>query len=55
MGKNVPNDFLDLKVPINDVDGVLYNLGNNLAALNEDRKIRLYDVKKGQKKPIFDK
>jgi hypothetical protein len=53
--KNVPNDELELKTPVHDVDGLFYNQGNNLAACHKDRKIRLYDVKKGQKRPIFDK
>lgn len=53
--KNVPNDELELKVPVFDVDGLCYNEGNNLAALHKDRKLRLYDVKKGQRRPILDK
>jgi|688.fasta_scaffold1709751_1 hypothetical protein len=24
-GKNVPNDYLDLQVPINDVDAIFFN------------------------------
>lgn len=33
--KNVPNDELELKVPIFDVDGLFYNEGNNLATLHK--------------------
>ena len=53
--KNVPNDELELKVPIFDIDGLFYNEGNNLAVLHKDRKLRLYDIKKGQRRPIVDK
>lgn len=54
-GKNVPHDELDLKVPIHDIDGLFFNEGNSLAICHKDRKIRLYDVKKGQKRPTLDK
>lgn len=53
--KNVANDELELKVPIGDVDGVFYNNCNNVAVLHKDRKLRLYDIKKGQRRPILSK
>lgn len=52
-GKNVSNDYLDLHVPIRDVDVLGNKACNQLFVLHEDRKIRIYDIRKQQKKPSF--
>lgn len=52
-GKNVPNDELDLKVPINDVDAFFFN-SKNVACANNDYKVRLYDVRGNKTKPYQD-
>jgi hypothetical protein len=52
-GKNVPNDYLDLKVPINDVDALFFN-EKNVACANSDNKVRLYDVRGNKTKPYED-
>lgn len=50
-GKNVPNDYLDLQVPINDVDAVFFQGNNCLLTANADRNIRIYDVRSRNRKP----
>ena len=52
-GKNVTNDYLDLQVPIRDVDVLGNKSYNELLVLHEDRKLRIYDIRKQQKKPSF--
>jgi WD40 repeat protein len=52
-GKNVPNDYLDLQVPINDVDALFFN-EKNIACANSDNKVRLYDVRGTKTKPYED-
>lgn len=50
--KNVTNDFLDLHVPIRDVDVFASKDASELTVLHEDKKVRVYDVRKQQKKPV---
>lgn len=53
-GKNVPNDELDLRVPINDVDAVFFKNKSLLACAHADNKIRVYDVRTNRQKPSAD-
>lgn len=53
-GKNVPNDELDLKVPINDVDATFFKNKACLACANNDSKVRVYDVRSNKQKPSAD-
>ena len=47
------NDYLDLHVPIRDVDVLGNKTCNELFVLHEDKKLRIYDIRKQQKKPAF--
>ena len=53
-GKNVPNDELDLRVPVNDTDATFFNNKNCLACAHSDSKIRVYDVRTNKQKPSAD-
>ena len=53
-GKNVPNDYLDLQVPIDDVDGCFFKNNASLAVANADNKIRIFDVRSKCRKPVQD-
>lgn len=53
-GKNVPNDELDLRVPINDVDATFFKNKSCLACANNDSKVRVYDVRTNRQKPSAD-
>ena len=52
-GKNVPNDELDLEVPIDDTDGI-FTTPNTLALAHAFQKVRLYDVRGQRRKPTLD-
>ena len=53
-GKNVPNDELDLRVEVNDVDGVFFKKGSSLACAHVHNKVRIYDVRSNKQKPAAD-
>ena len=53
-GKNVPNDELDLKVPVNDVDATFFKNGSSLACAHALNKVRVYDVRTNKQKPSSD-
>ncbi len=53
-GKNVPNDELDLRVPINDVDATFFKNKSSLACANADSKIRVYDVRTNRQRASAD-
>lgn len=53
-GKNVPNDELDLRVPINDTDATFFKNKNCLACAHADNKVRVYDVRTNKQKPSAD-
>jgi hypothetical protein len=53
-GKNVPNDELDLRVPVNDTDATFFKNRNCLACTHADSKIRVYDVRTNKQKPSAD-
>lgn len=53
-GKNVPNDELDLRVPINDTDATFFKNRNCLACAHADSKIRIYDIRTNKQKPSAD-
>lgn len=52
--KNVKNDFLDLKVPIYDMDCEFYDKGRFLFTCTAYRKIRLYDTSVNNSQPLLD-
>eukprot|EP01017_Pseudomicrothorax_dubius_P008790 TRINITY_DN12910_c0_g1_i1.p1 TRINITY_DN12910_c0_g1~~TRINITY_DN12910_c0_g1_i1.p1 ORF type:complete len:282 (+),score=73.03 TRINITY_DN12910_c0_g1_i1:63-848(+) len=52
--KNVPNDYLDLKVPVHDLDAVFHhNAPNTFYTSTAYNKVRLYDIR-GKPKPLKD-
>jgi WD40 repeat protein len=53
-GKNVPNDELDLRVPINDVDATFFKNRNCLACAHASNKVRVYDVRTNKQRPSSD-
>jgi WD40 repeat protein len=53
-GKNVPNDDLDLRVPINDTDATFFRNKNSLACAHADSKVRIYDIRTNKQKPSAD-
>ena len=53
-GKNVPNDHLDLEVPIDDIDCAFMNNCNQLAVANANDMIRIFDIRNRAKKPVLD-
>lgn len=52
--KNVPNDDLDLRVPVNDVDATFFKGGKQLACAHAHNKVRVYDVRTNKQKPSAD-
>ena len=53
-GKNVSNDDLDLRVPINDADATFFKNKSSLACAHADNRIRVYDVRTNRQKPSAD-
>ena len=53
-GKNVPNDELDLRVPVNDTDATFFKNRSCLACAHADSKIRIYDIRSNKQKPSAD-
>ena len=53
-GKNVKHDELDLEVPIDDVGGAFFNASECMALLNSDNKLRVYDIRGTQRRPVQD-
>lgn len=53
--KNVPRDDLDLMVPINDLNGCFGDENcNTLITSTAYSQVRIYDIRKNQKKPVND-
>lgn len=53
-GKNVKNDFLDLEVPMRDIDAAFIKDNKWISVLTADRKIRLYDTRGTNRRPAKD-
>ena len=53
-GKNVKHDELDLEGPINDVGTCFGVKGQFVNVLNQDNKMRVYDIRGTQKRPVSD-
>lgn len=53
-GKNVKNDYLDLEVPMRDIDASFIKDNKWISVLTADRKIRLYDTRGTNRRPAKD-
>ncbi|KAL4469828.1 hypothetical protein ABPG72_013571 [Tetrahymena utriculariae] len=53
--RNVKNDWLDLKVPIYDVDGAFFrDNSQNIYTINAYKKMRIYDLRQNNSQPTKD-
>ena len=53
-GKNVKNDYLDLEVPMRDIDAAFIKDNKWISVLTADRKLRLYDTRGTNRRPAKD-
>ena len=53
-GKNVKNDELDLQVPMHDVGACFSQKGQFINVLTYENKLRVYDIRGTQRRPVKD-
>lgn len=53
-GSNVPNDHLDLEVPVDDVDCCFWKNDSRLAVANANDMVRIFDIRSKRRKPLSD-